>query len=678
MKLTAIFALVAPIIHAAQLTYPTDIALFEFVWTNPDHGSGNATGPSDGTLMTDGDTTVGSGETLTDPVQGSGLWGSLTSDTTVGMVGTFKATTLNLNTGFAYWSINTAEVVFDSGSCFGDDTTVSAYYYDFTTGTRGILTVTTTSDANNIWTFSADIATAIKTNGYIEFDITSNVACEGDIAILEFNVDGEQIATAEPTRAPTKTPTTTPTTATPTMAPTAQCKGQITWGDPHYQLMAHSSSNAPAQLNFQGHGWFYYIMPCDLNEYEEWPFFLLSHHTECWWQGNLKGCINNNRLVLNTKPDPWVIEFTNSNVDITVGTDSAGQTATDFDTANFRNYRSWNPIVIDYNDGDAQYGQVKIYYENGNTVISLHDLSYTGCDGEVTRIENQNSVTAFTCPHCFRNIGCGLMGKYTRGDCTKWDVANPNHECYNILLGSDGNTYTPPNNDWSFYNFAITWAQDTVDDTLENTYGFTVPDYLKTHEKSVGIKPLSEGRNLEIEDASYYDGNCQDNMDEIKAVNETCRENIVVKYAECCAEIGICDTLWKGCIEDMCSCTDPDSNNDFTEQDCLDAIVHDAMNVTCNLDWLYPTATPTGAPTVSPTAASEKVDLPFGESTEEFVMYMAIFVVVFVLIAIGAFWYYRKKTAKGVHSFEDTEENTEMASKSTSGGYNKTETHAAV
>ena len=158
--------------------------------------------------------------------------------------------------------------------------------------------------------------TAIKTNGYIGFEVTSNAACEGDIAILEFSLDGVEVATAEPTKMPTKAPSQTPTTAAPTMAPTAQCKGQITWGDPHYQLMAHSTSNAPAQLNFQGHGWFYYLMPCDLNEYEEWPFFLLSHHRECWWRGNLKGCIDNNRLVLNTKPDPWIIDFSNSNLDV--------------------------------------------------------------------------------------------------------------------------------------------------------------------------------------------------------------------------------------------------------------------------------------------------------------------------------------------------------------------------
>jgi len=302
------------------------------------------------------------------------------------------------------------------------------------------------------------------------------------------------------------------------------------------------------------------------------------------------------------------------------------------------------------------------------------------CYGEVIDIRNQGSWTAYSCPTCLRNIACGIMGRYTRGDCTRSDMTDSNSACYNILYGSDGETYTPPVGDSVFYNFAITWAKDVVDDTLETTYGFTIPDYLKTHEKSTAIKPVSEGRirSLEIEDASYYDGNCKDDIDEIKAVNETCRQNTVVKYSECCAEIGICDVLWMGCIEDMCSCTDPDSNNDFTEQDCLDAIIHESMNTTCSLDRLYPTATPTAAPTGSPTAESERVILPFGESTEEFVMYMAIFVIVFVLIAIAAFWYYRKKTAKGVHSFEETEEESEMAPKVATSGYNKTETHAAV
>ena len=267
-------------------------------------------------------------------------------------------------------------------------------------------------------------------------------------------------------------------------------------------------------------------------------------------------------------------------------------------------------------------------------------------------------------------------------DCTRSDMWDSNSACYNVLYGSDGVTYTPPVGNSVFYNFAITWAKDTVDTLLENTYGFTVPDYLKTHESNSAIKPVSEGRirirGLEIEDASYYDGNCNNNIEEIKAVNETCRLNTVVKYAECCAEIGICDVLWKGCIEDMCACTAPDANNDWTEEDCLDQIIHESMNTTCSLDRLYPTATPTAAPTPSPTGIV--AGLPFGDSTEEFVMYMAIFVAVFVLIAIGAFWYYRKKAVKGIHSFDDDpQDNVEIAPKRvTSGGYNKTETHGGV
>jgi len=226
-----------------------------------------------------------------------------------------------------------------------------------------------------------------------------------------------------------------------------------------------------------------------------------------------------------------------------------------------------------------------------------------------------------------------------------------------------------------FETFALTWGQDTVETRLENDFGFSVPDYLRSHEASTAIAPVMEGRirGLEIEDASYYDGECENNMDQIKAVNETCRQNIVVQYAECCAEIGICDTLWKGCIEDMCSCTDNDGS--FTDEQCLNSIVHQSMNLTCNLEWLYPTATPTGAPTSSPTEEGFVASLPFGDSTEEFVAYMAGFVLLFVLIALAAFCYYKKKTGKGVHSFED---GVEMKQGATTSGYGQTDNHTAA
>ena len=154
MKTAFLFGLVLPAIRGALLTYPDDIALFNFSWTNPDQGTDEETGPLNGTLMTDGITTIGSGEILTNPIKG--IWGSLESATTVGMDGTFQATTLNIGDGFAYWSIRSASIVFD-GQCFTDDTTASAFYYDFSTGSRGILTTTIASDANNVWTFSAEI-----------------------------------------------------------------------------------------------------------------------------------------------------------------------------------------------------------------------------------------------------------------------------------------------------------------------------------------------------------------------------------------------------------------------------------------------------------------------------------------------------------------------------------------
>ena len=171
-----LLGLTLPAIRGAQLTYPDDIALFEFSWTNPDQGTAEETGPTNGTLMTDGVTTVGSGETLTNPEKG--VWGDVGAATTVGMDGTFQATTLNLGTGFAFWLVSTAEVVFDAGGCFTSDTTASAFYYDFATSTRVILTTTTTSDANDIWTFSADIAVcSIDDRSSLRFQIEISIKC---------------------------------------------------------------------------------------------------------------------------------------------------------------------------------------------------------------------------------------------------------------------------------------------------------------------------------------------------------------------------------------------------------------------------------------------------------------------------------------------------------------------
>jgi len=213
MKLAFLLGLALPTIYGETLTYSDNIALFEFTWKNPDQDATlSETGPTDGSLMTDSDTSAG--ETLTNPV--AGLWGDANAATTLGMVGTFQATTLNLDTGYAYWLIDSASVVFNR-DCFSDDTTATAFYYDLTTGAEETLTVTATQGTSD-YTFSADITSSLQTNGYIAFNITSNMACEGDIEIMEFTLEGTQIATPEPTSEPTAEPTSDPTTQ-PTPAP---------------------------------------------------------------------------------------------------------------------------------------------------------------------------------------------------------------------------------------------------------------------------------------------------------------------------------------------------------------------------------------------------------------------------------------------------------------------------
>jgi len=221
MKLLALLGLTLPAIQAqSQLTYPGDIDLFEFYWTNPDQNDDTMTGPADGTLMTDGNIAFGTGETLAPSAGGVGMWGSSTVANTVGMVGTFEATTLNVGTGYSYWSISQAQVVFDGGCFMDGDTSVataSAYYFDRSTGSKQDLTATITYTDELIFTFSADIATAIETNGYIGFEIQTNAGCEGFIEMLEFVVVGEQVATEEPTMVPTSD---APTTVAPSSAPT--------------------------------------------------------------------------------------------------------------------------------------------------------------------------------------------------------------------------------------------------------------------------------------------------------------------------------------------------------------------------------------------------------------------------------------------------------------------------
>jgi len=463
------------------------------------------------------------------------------------------------------------------------------------------------------------------------------------------------------------------------MAPVNQCRGEITWGDPHYQLLAWTtqSGQAPSQFNYQGLGWYYYIFPCDLDAYENWPFFLEANQERCWWNNNPKGCINGNRLVLNTKPEPWVIDFSNTDVSITVGTDMVHTSSSDFGESDFKS----RTITIDYRDNGSpeQSGTLVIYFDTREqkTVVQLFDVAYHAyprtcdkgtksglecgdytCSGEVIDVRNTGSWTGFDCPTCLRNLACGISGKYIRGDCTANDMRDPSSACYGVLQGSDGTVYTPPSGDSVFGQFADTWAKDYVDDLLVNTYGKTVPNYLRDHGSNANapvhhLEGRIRGLDFTADDSVFVDTDCEGDLARIEAVNATCKANTVDRYSECCDRIGICDILWNTCVEDLCGCATVNDENTMTEADCLESIVHESMNTTCTYDKLFPTATPTGAPTPSPTNIVQ--GLPTGAQAEDLIWLYLIFVVLFVLMAGGAFWYYKKKN-KAVQTFDHAQD----------------------
>ena len=134
------------------------------------------------------------------------------------------------------------------------------------------------------------------------------------MSVTEFKLEGVPVETAEPSLSPSGRPSASPTTGEPTLSPTTECKGEITWGDPHFRVTA--AKNSVRSFNYQRLGWFYYIAPCNLTQFKNWPFFFLTHHTRCYWRGNPKGCINNNKLILNTKPNPWIIEFNHQSLEV--------------------------------------------------------------------------------------------------------------------------------------------------------------------------------------------------------------------------------------------------------------------------------------------------------------------------------------------------------------------------
>lgn len=324
--------------------------------------------------------------------------------------------------------------------------------------------------------------------------------------------------------------------------------------------------------------------------------------------------------------------------------------------------------------------------DSGFIVLTLSDVSFTGyprtcdkgtksgaecvppitaaytCDNEVIDIRNRATYTTFTCPTCLRNIACGVMGKYTRGDCTDAMLARSSSPCYRILQGADGNVYTPPNIDFTFGQMAATYKKTAIDAMSAK------PNFHK-HRKFVdtpdaqnfapkNIMGLAEGRTVVVEDASYYEGNCKDNLEHIRIVNETCRLNTVVQYAKCCEQLGrICDLMWSACIEDYCACTDPNLAPDelMTEVACLEEIVHDSMNATCSIDRFYPTATPTSAPTPSPTSGIIG-GIPKGRKAEDLIWFYMIFVAVFIVFVVAGIVYWKKKNVGGKVVMDDDEE----------------------
>jgi len=670
-----------------HLVYPTFIESFSMSWTNPDlSGSTSSSTFMYGTsqeYLTDGDLT--SGDRLVNPYTSGEQWGT-TSGTPTGMVGIFTANTLATPSGYSYWDISTASISF-YGTCFDADSTAEFTYHDYYSSATKTVTVTTTHDATSrVTTFTADIDSSgtVLTAGWVAFDVSANYACEDFVTLTEYKLMGEATATPAPTTAePTESPTPAPTNQ-PTMAPTKECKGEVTWGDPHYTLLAMSENTK--QFNYQGLGWHYYSFPCDWDDYENWPYFYLSYHKQC---NGAKSCINNNRLVLNTKPNPWVIDFYDRDgiTALTVGSD-VSLTASDFNLddytkSNLKNRDETNPVIINYDDGLGQYGQLQIYYrDRSRIVLVLYDVGTsliagsrtdcTGsaceeCSGRLVKLSNEGSWTWHSCPDCLRNIQCGLMGKYTRGDCTKSQLQDTSHECSQILVKSDDGTnraVSPAYGDTNFGIFAATWKKTYVDNIITNVKGLSVVSTHNEKERLFTARaaktqdfdgPKLDGRGIPINwDSSLLDGNCLNNPTEISRINETCRLNTMVKYEKCCNEIGFCSLLWNACIEDMCSCTRPDAPANATETWCLNTWVHGPMNATCSVDEFYPTASPTPAPTPSPVFTINGL-IP-GKSSNPLLVPMLIFAAVIVILLIGACVWYAKKRNKGVAYFKEDEE----------------------
>eukprot|EP01084_Bolivina_argentea_P085555 154638_1 len=144
------------------------------------------------------------------------------------------------------------------------------------------------------------------------------------------------------------------------------------------QFKIFGTQDSELSFQFEQLGWYYNLFPCDISLYYDWPFFLLYNFQKCYFKGEPRSCFSNGRLVLNTHPKPWLIDFSGNGFTIAVGTDTAGRKSTDFNTTT--KYTENDPLIINYNDGKSpvQYGTLNIFYDNEKMVIVLEDVAYYG------------------------------------------------------------------------------------------------------------------------------------------------------------------------------------------------------------------------------------------------------------------------------------------------------------
>lgn len=282
-----------------------------------------------------------------------------------------------------------------------------------------------------------------------------------------------------------------------------QFTGEISWCFPHHNLV---SAVEDYRLQFSTRSsmegdWYYVLFPSTIETYEDWPFFFLTEHARFAGPPDTcnAGCpvlgwggVGENRIILNTQPQPWDIRWEHTQVTITRGTDFVLDPI-DFDASI---NTAANPLVFEYADNSdtnvvvTQKGRVSIYYEEEKMNIILEDLRFDDrprtcnrgqnmnkecgayvCEDTVIHIQSDNvRPTVFTSPACLRNTVGGVSGRYIGGDCTEQDVADGNNICSTILMGPDGTVYEPS----QFADFVNSWGQSAVDQYIEDE-GFSAP-----------------------------------------------------------------------------------------------------------------------------------------------------------------------------------------------------------